>query len=253
MEGIGDAQAVGTFPRRRKLHDHARRTSRAQNSSGKTPVPTPSPTPAQKRLFYSDFSNGLNDWSLGGVGDVVPKVASGPEGPYCEVTLTGTQGRSELIMGDNLHIVNGETVLYEFEEFIVPGFAYGSKSLGWNLFTQFKSDGEGSPLLALDLWDEGGKKGIWVEPDPDPNYFVAPMAEGVWHRIALTITGSSEKAGGWALSLDGNEIDRQTGRDTILPGKTFAYIKNGLYRSGPTINATSKLRVRDVSLYELSS
>jgi hypothetical protein len=221
-----------------------------------TPAPpppsTPGTTPSNTLLFSSDFARGLADWSLGGVGEATPRVVEGSEGPYCEFTLTGTQGRSELIMGDDLHITEGQTVLYEFEEFIVPGFAYGSRALGWNLFTQFKSDGEGSPMLALDLWNENGKKGLWVEPEPGPNYFVAPMEEGTWHRISMQITASASGQGGWVLYLDGQEVDRKTGMDTIRPGKTFAYIKNGLYRSGPTINANSRLRLRDVSLSMVS-
>jgi hypothetical protein len=203
---------------------------------------------ARPLLFASDFTSGFQNWSLGGMGEATPQVVDGSEGPYCEFTLAGTQGRSELIMGNDLHITEGQTVLYEFEEFIVPGFAYGSKALGWNLFTQFKSDGEGSPMLALDLWNENGQKGLWVEPEPGPNYYVAPMAEGVWHRIAMQITASSSGQGGWVIYLDGQEVDRKSGMNTIRPGKTFAYIKNGLYRSGPTINATSRLRLRDVSL-----
>jgi hypothetical protein len=214
--------------------------------------PTPTPEASKTSLFSSDFSRGLQDWSLGGVGEATPQVVDGPEGPYCEFTLAGSQGRSELIMGEDLHITEGQTVLYEFEEFIVPGFAYGSRALGWNIFTQFKSDGEGSPMLALDLWDEDGKKGLWVEPEPGPNYYVAPMAEGVWHRISMQITASGSGQGGWVVYLDGQEVDRKTGMDTIRPGKTFAYIKNGLYRSGPTIDATSRLRLRDVSLSMVS-
>jgi hypothetical protein len=213
------------------------------------PAPAPAPTPAPRNplLFSSNFTKALEGWSLAGVGEVIPQVIDSPEGPYCEFTLAGSQGRSELIMGDNLHVVEGETVSYEFEEFIVPGFAYGSRSLGWNLFTQFKSDGEGSPMLALDLWNEGGKKGLWVEPESSP-YFVSPMAEGVWHRVGMQISASSKNGGGWTIYLDGQEVDHKTGVSTIRPGKAFAYIKNGLYRSGPTINATSKLRLRNVSL-----
>ncbi|MGH2940664.1 MAG: heparin lyase I family protein [Solirubrobacterales bacterium] len=214
--------------------------------------PTPTPESTKTSLFSSDFSRGLQNWSLAGVGEATPQVVDGPEGPYCEFTLNGSQGRSELIMGDDLHVTEGQTVLYEFEEFIVPGFAYGSRALGWNLFTQFKSDGEGSPMLALDLWNEEGKKGLWVEPEPGPNYFVAPMEEGVWHRISMQITASGSGQGGWILYLDGQEVDRKSGMDTIRPGKAFAYIKNGLYRSGPTINANSRLRLRNVSLAMVS-
>jgi hypothetical protein len=234
-QGLGQARAVAT-------------AGVAESVAAATASSAPSAAPTRPLLFSSDFTRGLANWSLGGMGEATPQVVESEEGPYCEFSLTGSQGRSELIMGNDLHITEGQTVLYEFEEFIVPGFAYGSRALGWNIFTQFKSDGEGSPMLALDLWDENGQKGLYVEPEPGPNYYVAPMAEGVWHRISMQITASSTGAGGWVVYLDGQEVDRKTGMDTIRPGKSFAYIKNGLYRSGPTIDADSRLRLRDVSL-----
>ncbi|MGH2937435.1 MAG: heparin lyase I family protein [Solirubrobacterales bacterium] len=246
--GLGGARALPATP----AGAIADRVVAATPPSAPSPPPTPVPPSPKSLLFSSDFTQGLLDWSLGGVGEATPQVLQGAEGPYCEFTLNGSQERSELIMGDELHITEDQTVLYEFEEFIVPGFAYGSKALGWNIFTQFKSDGEGSPMLALDLWDEGGKTGLWVEPEPGPNYYVAPMAEGVWHRVSMQITASSAGAGGWVVYLDGQEVDRKRGMDTIRPGKTFAYIKNGLYRSGPTINANSRLRLRNVSLSTVS-
>ena len=110
-----------------------------------------------------------------------------------------------------------------------------------NLIMQFKSDGEGSPNFGLQLWDyEGddgisGGKGLWSHGDAmGGDRFLAPVSEHAWHDVAIHFRASSHDDGFYEVFLDGSLIDSRSGVSMIVPGRSSAYIKTGLYRNGET-------------------
>ncbi len=202
------------------------------------PEPEPPVEPPRGEVLF-ETPGRISDFYDNGSAKVRPIQGDG----YVEFALDKGQERSELCLGKSIHAEEGDRHLWEFEIFIVPGFSYGgSNNLGWELFCQYKSDGEGSPMFELDLWDRSGQRGIW----PNEDYFASAIPEGAWHRVAIEITASVKGRGGWVIWLDGKEIDRKTGQSTIRSGHTYAYFKQGLYRDKNI--GLSRLRFRNVKL-----
>ncbi len=202
-------------------------------------------------MVDAGFENGLRNWNTAGVGDVVPTVVSDVvrEGSRAAaVVLTGAQSRSELILGGNggnsgtISFSEGDESFYGFS-FNVREMVYG-KPGGHNLVMQLKSDGEGSPAFGLQLWDYQGKRGLWSHGGAmGGDRYLAPIAHGAWQDIVVRFKASSQGAGLYELYLNGQLIDARSGVSTIVPGRTTAYIKNGLYRNGATVPGTSDIRL----------
>jgi len=221
--------------------------------------PAEEPTPETPGLVYaSGFEEGLNGWNTAGVGEVVPTVVGGnvrAGSKACRVYLTGSQNRSELILGGN-----GSGSALNSKEFYEGAEYWYAISVDvlrmtWghpgahNLFMQFKSDGEGSPNLALGLWDYNGKKGLWTEGDATGgNRYLAPFSEGTWHDVQVHFRASSRGEGFYQVYLDGQLVDSRQNVSTIVPGHTYAYIKDGLYRNGGTNPGTSELLLDQAKL-----
>jgi hypothetical protein len=211
--------------------------------------------PAVPALYEATFEEGLDGWNLAGVGEVVPKVTSGivRDGDFAStVTLTGTTDRSELILGGSGTSNNRETI--EFSEgdeywygfsFYISAMVYGHPG-AHNSIMQFKSDGTGSPEFALQLWDVGGRKGLWTggpaqEIDGSGERFLAAVPEDAWHDVQIHFRASEGSTGFYEVFLDGNLIDAQNNVRMIVPGRGIAYIKTGLYRNGDEIPGTSEV------------
>ncbi len=196
---------------------------------------------AVEEVLFQDAGK-VADFDLGGMGEVEPRQGSG----FIEYALSGSQNRSEVIIPD-LAFVEGERIAHEFDLYIVGGYTYGRPG-AHNIFCQFKSDGDGSPELALELWDyagddgRSGGKGLWVAQDG--NRFLAPISEGAWHRVRLEV-GASHADGSYAVFLDGQKLDERTGVPTIAPDADHAYLKNGVYRNGGADPGPCVLRQRD--------
>ena len=213
-------------------------------------------------LFESGFEQGLQGWNTAGVGEVLPEVTSAiarTGSKSCRVVLSGNQNRSELILGGNggasttgaLEFHEGDEYWYGFSVDIQQ-MVYG-KPGAHNIIMQFKSEGEGSPNFALDLWNyegDGGMyantptkgKGLWSEGDAmGGNRFLAPISEQAWHDIQIHFKASSVGAGFYEVFLDGALIDARSGVSMIVPGHAAAYIKDGLYRNGTTAPGTSEI------------
>ena len=170
----------------------------------------------------------------------------------CRVSLTGSQNRSELILGGNgsdstrgtEEFHEGSEYWYGFSVF-VKQMVYG-KPGAHNLIMQFKSDGTGSPLFGLQLWNVNGQKGLWTGgPAQETNHggerFLAPLAENAWHDIQIHFKASEVGAGFYEVFLDGKLIDAKSNVSMIVAGRGEAYIKDGLYRNGGTNPGTSEL------------
>jgi polysaccharide lyase-like protein len=218
-----------------------------------TPVPTPTPTPIVAPLLDASFESGLANWNLAGVGDVNPTVVtdivrSGTKS--AKVVLTGSQNRSELILGGSGGGSTSGTV--EFREGVeryygfsinVQQMTYG-KPGAHNLFMQFKSDGTGSPAFGLQLWDYQGKRGLWSHSSAmGGDRYLAPLSHNQWHDVVIHFKASSTGNGFYRLYLDGQLVDSRDNVSMILDGHGYGYIKNGIYRNGGSIPGTSDIRL----------
>jgi len=175
-----------------------------------------------------------------------------------KVILTGSQDRSELILGgsgtanvDNtVRFFEGNEYWYGFS-FYIQSMVYGRPG-AHNLIMQFKSADSGSPNFGLQFWNYNGDngeyrsnpKGLWSHGQSmGGDRFLAPVAERAWHDVALHFKASSSGAGFYEVYLDGTLVDARQGVSMIVPGAPHAYIKNGLYRNGGTIPGTSEIRL----------
>jgi hypothetical protein len=209
-----------------------------------------SPLPGLDALLDAGFENGLADWNTAGVGDVVPSVVTDTVRTgdrSAKVTLSGTQSRSELILGgddwsDTVEFREGDERFYGFSV-NVKSMMYGRPG-AHNLLMQFKSDGEGSPKFGLMLWDYQGKRGLWSHGEAmGGDRYLAPIAHGDWQDIVIHFKASREGAGFYRVYLNGQLIDSRDGVSMIRPDRSWAYIKNGLYRNGSEIPGDSEIRL----------
>jgi len=203
----------------------------------------------------------LINWNTAGVGEAIPTLAGDTVrtgGGSCRVALSGTQHRSELILGGNgggstsgmVEFAEGEEAFYAFS-FYIDEMVYGRPG-AHNLIMQFKGDDDGSPAFGLQLWDyegddeeyEDNPKGLWSHgPSMDGDRFLAPVPEHTWHDIVIHFRASSDDNGFYEVYLDGNLIDSRSGVSMIADGADYAYIKNGLYRNGDEIPGDSEIRL----------
>ena len=257
--GIGAARQL----KRAGGHAQARLSMQAtmveQAPDGESTAPQPGGARTSQAqsgtILEAGFENGLENWNIAGVGEVVPTVVSGNarSGEKAgRVVLTGTQNRSELSLGGTGTSSDADMVHFEEGDEYWYGFSFNIQSMVWghpgahNVIMQFKSDGEGSPNLALQLWDYAGDdgvsggRGLWVSSERG-DHFAAPVGEGAWHDVAVHFRASSQGEGSFEVYLDGELVASEEGVSTIVPGHSWAYIKNGLYRNGAAIPGTSEV------------
>ncbi len=203
----------------------------------------------------------LLNWNTAGVGEAIPTVASDiarSGSSSCKVTLSGSQDRSELILGGTgggstngmIEFHEGEEYYYGFS-FYIESMVYGEPG-AHNLIMQFKGDDDGSPNFGLQLWDyegddgeyEDNPKGLWSHgPSMDGDRFLAPVPEHTWHDVTIHFKASGADAGFYELYLNGQRIDSGSGVSMIAPGASYAYIKDGLYRNGGETPGASSIRL----------
>jgi hypothetical protein len=175
-----------------------------------------------------------------------------------KVVLTGSQGRSELILGGNgsgsvsqvVKFSEGAEYWYGFSFYIVS-MVYGHPG-AHNLIMQFKGSDEGSPAFGLQLWDYEGDhgeyraspKGLWSHgTGMGGDRFLAPAAEHQWHDVVIHFKASRVGAGFYEVYLDGNLVDAREHTSMLVPEASYGYIKNGIYRNGAKIPGTSEIRL----------
>jgi Polysaccharide lyase len=212
-------------------------------------------------VLDASFENGLSNWNTAGVGEATPTVVNDivRNGAWSgKVALTGSQDRSELILGGNgggstngmVEFHEGDEYFYGFS-FYIESMVYGEPG-AHNLIMQFKGDDDGSPAFGLQLWDyqgddgeyAGNPKGLWSHgPSMDGDRFLAPVVEHAWHDVVIHFKASGSGNGFYELYLDGRLIDSRSGVSMIADGANYAYIKDGLYRNGGEIPGTSEIRL----------
>ncbi|HYI80377.1 MAG TPA: heparin lyase I family protein [Thermoleophilaceae bacterium] len=216
-------------------------------------APSATPAGATGLLLDAGFENGLANWNTAGVGDIVPTVGgdvvrSGAKS--ARVALTGSQDRSELILGgDGGGSTDGTVALHDGDEryyafsINVQQMVYGEPG-AHNLIAQLKSDGEGSPNFGLQLWDYQGRRGLWSHGNAmDGDRYLAPLSENQWHDVLIHFKASSTGAGFYRVYVDGQLVDSRDGVSVIRPDRSSGYIKTGLYRNGDEIPGTSDIRI----------
>jgi hypothetical protein len=212
-------------------------------------------------ILDAGFEEGLLNWNTAGVGEAIPSVVTDQVrdgGRAGRVVLTGSQHRSELILGGNgggstndmVEFHEGAEYWYSFS-FYIQSMVYGRPG-AHNLIMQFKGDGGGSPAFGLQLWDYEGDdeqyedhpRGLWSHgPSMGGDRFLALAPERTWHDVVIHFRASSTGAGHYEVYLDGRLVDSRNGVSMIAEGAGYAYIKNGLYRNGGTIPGTSEIRL----------
>jgi hypothetical protein len=203
----------------------------------------------------------LLNWNTAGVGEAIPTLADDvvrSGSGSCRVALSGTQHRSELILGGNgggstsgmIEFDEGDEYWYAFS-FYVQSMVYGRPG-AHNLIMQFKGDDDGSPAFGLQLWDyegddeeyEDNPRGLWSHgPAMDGDRFLALAPERAWHDVVIHFRASSTGAGFYEVYLDGGLVDSRSGVSMIADGADYAYIKNGLYRNGDEIPGDAEIRL----------
>ena len=226
-----------------------------------SPAPGPAPAPAPSPLLDAGFESSLVGWNTAGVGEVIPTVTTDTVRTGTRsgrVILTGSQNRSELILGGNgsgstsgtRRFFEGDEYWYGFS-FYINSMVYGRPG-AHNLIMQFKSADSGSPAFGLQFWNYDGDddqyaahpKGLWSHgTSMGGDRFLAPVAEHAWHDVVIQFRASGTGSGFYRLYLDGKPIDTRSGVSMIVPGAPHAYIKNGLYRNGGNIPGTSEIRL----------
>jgi len=217
-------------------------------------------------LIAAAFESGLQGWSTAGVGEVVPTVTTDivRDGDRSSIVrLTGSQDRSELILGGNgtgstagvFRFFEGDEYYYAFS-FYIEQMVYGEPG-AHNLIMQFKGNDSGSPNFALQLWDyagdggEGGGRGLWSHGDAmGGDRFLAPVPEQQWHDVVIHFKASASGNGFYEVSLNGQPVDARSGVSIIPSAAEHVYIKDGLYRNGDEIPGTSELRLDAARLGE---
>jgi hypothetical protein len=209
----------------------------------------------------ASFEEGLLNWNTAGVGESIPSVVTDQvrDGARSgRFLLTGSQHRSELILGGNgggstngmVEFHEGAEYWYAFS-FYIQSMVYGRPG-AHNLIMQFKGDDDGSPAFGLQLWDyegdddeyEDNPRGLWSHgPSMGGDRFLALAPERTWHDVVIHFRASSTGAGYYEVYLDGRLVDSRNGVSMIADGAGYAYIKNGLYRNGGTIPGTSEIRL----------
>jgi len=215
-------------------------------------------TEGQAATIDAGFDRGFTGWSMAGVGDVEPTIATDlvdSGSASGKVILEGSQDRSELILDGSgspmgpgiITFTEGDEYFYGFS-FLIKRMQYGGPG-AHNLITQFKSDGDESPAFGLQLWDFEGERGLWSHGEAmDNDRFLAPVTHNEWHDVVIHFEASRKDRGFYEVFLDGELVDSGDDVSMILPQRELGYLKTGLYRNGGQIPGTSEMRIDSARL-----
>lgn len=161
----------------------------------------------------------------------VPTVLGGrPGGP-------STAGTGEIGGGSEEPVEIREDGEYAFAfSFYLQPTAYRAPG-DENLILRFVGEPGEPPTFGLQLWDDGsgGQRGLWSSGEAmGGERFLAPLAEGAWHRVVVYFQASSEDDGLYLLLLDGEAIDARAWV-SLLPESGVAQIEVGLFREGERV------------------
>jgi polysaccharide lyase-like protein len=257
------AQARRKALRKRRAQRARARANRHVRLAGNAAVDRPKrrTLASTSDVLDAGFEQGLLNWNTAGVGETLPTVVNDvvrTGGSSGRVLLTGTQHRSELILGGTgggstkgmIEFHEGDEAFYAFS-FYIDEMEYGRPG-AHNLIMQFKGDDDGSPAFGLQLWDyegddeeyEDNPRGLWSHgPSMGGDRFLALAPERTWHDVVIHFRASAVDAGFYEVYLDGRLVDSRSGVSMIADGASYAYIKCGLYRNGDEIPGTSEIRL----------
>lgn len=179
---------------------------------------------AGKTLWSADFASaGMGNfkstpWNMQGA--PTPKVRNGA----LDVTMPGGGKRAE-VEPEFDKLSEGDEYYFGFSVRLADGFPVDDS--GWQVITQFKNQGNGSPPLEVKVAD--GKFLV----DGDSGGFsevIGDARPGEWTHLVLRVAFSSS-AGSVSAWQDGRETlsDFSPSSGTLYSGKS-SYLKIGLYR-----------------------
>jgi hypothetical protein len=203
-----------------------------------TPAPTTSVAPAPddggKTLWSADFASaGLKNfrstpWNNQGASS--PTVGGG----LLNFSMPGGGKRSE-VEPKFKALSEGDEYYFGFSVKLAPDFPVGTSD--WQVITQFKNDGTGSPPLELKVQDgkfliDGNSGGF--------SQVVGDATPGQWTHLVLRVKFSASD-GSVSAWQDGVQkiADFAPPSGTMYAGKS-SYVKTGIYRD-PSIGQAGKL------------
>lgn len=152
-------------------------------------------------------------------------LGGGPSGP-----ISAGTGEDDGV-AEPIEIGEGEERTVSFSFYVAPT-AYRVPGDESAILRFIASAGE-APTFALQIWDDGiGGRGLWASGAAmGGERFLAPLAEGVWHSVALYFVASGEEDGLYLLTLDGEQVDMRAWV-SLLPAGGSAWLETGLFREG---------------------
>jgi hypothetical protein len=128
-------------------------------------------------------------------------------------------------------VTPGQTVYWAYD---FKAGAYPSRP-SWNLSSQFKNDGTGSPPFGIHMNSNQAGAGIRAFREAGGENHLLTSTTNVWHRIIMRFTPAKAGATGSIFQawVDGVQVANDTSwtGGLIMSGKTSAYLKFGIYGS----------------------
>jgi hypothetical protein len=223
---VADAAAVPIAPAARAATPTraATTTPKPKPAAPKAPTAVAAPDDGGKTLWSADFAKAgtgnfkSTPWNF--VGASTPKVAGG----LLNLSMPGGGKRAEL-EPEFKNLSEGDEYWFGFSVKLADDFPVNSSD--WQIITQWKNEGTGSPPLEVKVQD--GKFLL----DGDSGGFskvIGDARPGQWTHLALKVKFSSSD-GTVTAYQDGVQrfADYAPSSGTLYSGKS-SYVKTGLYR-----------------------
>lgn len=201
------------------------------------PPDTGVPSGPDELLWSADFESGdlsaFEETPWNQVGSGPPLVLTLADGTRALALTIPPGGARNEVVPDFSTLREGDDLHFGFSTFLVPGFPVDA---GWQVLTQWKNDGTGSPPISLSV--EQGRfvlDGGWGHPGGHRFHYqrdLGPAVAGVWHRWVFHIRFSEDPTSGFAqVWRDGRQVLARFSPPggTLYPDLN-SYLKTGYYR-----------------------
>ncbi len=206
-----------------------------------SPAPTPTTPPEAAPTPVATTTPAPASAPPSSVSGRVP--SNPPSGPIASGPGPGEIG------GASLEVEEGGEYALAYSFYVLPT-AYRAPGEESSILRLAGAAGE-APTFGLQLWDDGlGQRGLWSSGGAvDGERFLAPLAEGAWHRLVAYFVVGGKDDGLYLLSLDGQSIDARAWV-SLLPASGSARLEVGLQREGGAIVGTPDVLIGPVELGE---
>lgn len=212
-------------------------------------TPTPSPTSYPAAIYNGGFESGnYNGYMVAShnfVGASQPTLVTDRvrDGRYAaKFSISSGGQRTELTPTGNdiTHFTEGEDLYFGFSLYFDPSWPTASN---WNIVTQWKQDGDGTPPLQLSA--EGDKlqlrgRQYATGTNKAVNVGTTGIPRGKWSDFVVHVKFSTNSSIGFIEAWrDGVKVVNKTPWQTMVAGRSFNYWKMGIYRDTATPGSTS--------------